>query len=241
MKILVAFLVLGACCTQVAVGQSPAPTTRTPILADLTVATNGTTSYGAASLVRLHSIGTRGKWKIGYGLRFTGASVSDGEFITAPALLTSGQEGPHVIFLETIEANLDTLTLSNSIYSLNAAFYLEYALSSRWGLGFNIDVVGFSFGPSATGVFQSSLTNPSRSIQTASPTSFNLLLGSESDLGSLNSELYATYLLNNRWTLRGGAGFLFSEVTTDRELTFENDRFRLKSLTFSLSARYRLN
>jgi hypothetical protein len=41
--------------------------------------------------------------------------------------------------------------------------------------------------------------------------------------------------------LSRGAGFLFSEVTTDRELTFENDRFRLKSLTFSFSARYRLN
>jgi hypothetical protein len=66
--------------------------------------------------------------------------------------------------------------------------------------------------------------------QTAKPTAFNLLLISDSDIGSLNSELYARYWINDRFAVRVGASFQFIEYKTDKNLTFENDRFRHKAL-----------
>jgi hypothetical protein len=58
----------------------------------------------------------------------------------------------------------------------------------------------------------------------------NALLISDNDRGSLNSELYGRYWLTDKIGLRAGASFQFTEYTTNRKLTFENDRFRNKIL-----------
>ena len=75
-------------------------------------------------------------------------------------------------------------------------------------------------------------------MQEAKPTVFNLLLVSDSDKGSLNSELYVRYKINPKISLRGGFNFQFNEYTTLRKLTFENDRFRAKNLLPLLAVSY---
>jgi len=70
-------------------------------------------------------------------------------------------------------------------------------------------------------------------VENSKPTAFNVLLISDNDRGSLNSELYGKYYLNDTWGIKLGVQFLFTEYTTDTEVQQfpePNDRFRNKSL-----------
>jgi len=187
---------------------------------------------GGSLALSYHSL-YGGRFKIGWGIRYTGFAGKSTELVTASAKLTYGKTNPSVLFSETIESNLDTLTLNKvQTNALNAVIILQFAISKRFEVGFNIDAIGFSFGAQQTGRFQSASESMAlnNSEQTAKPTAFNLLLISDNDLGNLNSELYARYWISERVALRAGLSFNFVEYTTDRKLTFDNDRFRYKSL-----------
>jgi YHS domain-containing protein len=208
-------------------------------MAELTVSGNGDQFTGAASWLHLYGVGKARKFRIGYGVRFNSYFSKDQEFITAPAKLTSKQEGPQVLFSETFEENLDTLKAGSvNVNSLNAAIYLQYDFNPKFQIGFNIDAIGFSFGKKSSGTIQSS--GYGNYAPSAKPYPFNLLLVSENDLGSLNSELYARYFFSPKWAVKAGASFLFSELQTERKDILNNDRYRNKSLTVMVGIAYRL-
>jgi hypothetical protein len=74
-------------------------------------------------------------------------------------------------------------------------------------------------------------------MEDGKPTAFNVLLISDNDHGTLNSELYAKYYFNEDWGIKIGAQFLFTEYTTDTEVQQfpePNDRFRNKSLMLAI-------
>ena len=80
-------------------------------------------------------------------------------------------------------------------------------------------------------------------MENAKPTSFNILLISDNDRGSLNSELYGKYYWNEKWGVKLAAQFLFTEYTTDTEVQQfpePNDRFRNKSLLIAAGISYKL-
>jgi hypothetical protein len=190
-----------------------------------------------------HGFGKKNqRFKIGYGLRvttYTGANVN---YTTAPALLTSKQEGPQVLFSKSYEENIDTLSFSNTqVNSLNITIQLGYALTSKLLLGFNIDAVGLTFGGQRTGSFSSSLpySNPNAN-QKATPTSYNVLLVSDNDIGTLNSEIFVRYWLSEKWAIKAGAMFLFTEYKTENRLTLNNDRFRNKTLMIMVGTSFKL-
>ncbi len=199
-------------------------------------------SEGAATIdwSHLHGLGKKNqRFKIGYGFRFTSYFGSNQNYTTAPALLTSKQEGPQVLFSETYDENIDTLTFSSvQVNCFNVSIHLQYSFTPKLELGFNIDAAGFSFGGKQTGTFVSS-QQPSNSVQKAKPTAFNLLLVSDNDIGSLNSEIFARYWLNKKWAVKAGAMFLFTEYTTENKLTFDNDRFRNKSLLLMIGTSFK--
>lgn len=210
--------------------------------ADLSVATNGNLSSIALTVNQLHGLGQSRRFKIGYGLRFTATTANQLDYITAPAKLTSGKQSIVALFTENINDNLDTLQLSKTqTNSLNISIHLEYGITRRLGVGFNIDGVGYSFGGKQSGKFisnrptRSSLHN---STQSAKVTSLNALLISDSDIGSLNSEAYVRYRVTPALSVRGGIGFQFTEYTTDRKLTLDNDRFRAKNAGIQLAVAY---
>jgi hypothetical protein len=186
----------------------------------------------AISASRLWGVGKQGRFKIGTGLRLTYYQQNDMQSITAPAALTSGEKGPQVIFLDNIASNLDTLTFPKvGVGYINIPVHLQYTFGKKLDLGFNIDVVGFSFGKKQTARFESSASaSLNNTQQSASPAAFNLLLISDNDLGSLNSELYARYWVTPQLGIRVGTSFQFVEYVTDNLLTFGNDRFRAKVL-----------
>ncbi len=208
--------------------------------ADLSVAAVGGFSP-ALSYNYNWGLGKRGKFKIGTGIRLTYFGGSNKDLITAPATLTSGERGPQVLFKETIVANLDTLRFGKvGVGYINIPIHLQYSFSKKFEIGFNIDVVGLSFGSKQSGTFYSSASKSlNKTTQSAKPTTFNLLLVSDNDLGSLNSEIYARYWLNDKIGLRAGLSFQFIEYTTDKKLTFENDRFRTKNLLPMLAVSYK--
>jgi hypothetical protein len=191
----------------------------------------------ALSWSHLHGIGKKKqKLQIGYGLRFTNFIAANKYFTTAPSKYTSDVQGLGTIFSETIEENIDTITTATALtFSLNLALYLQYTLTPKIDVGCNIDMVGVSFGPSKSFNVLSSVYDAGQEpVQRASPTAFNLLLTSDNDIGSLNSEFYARYKLNSRFSVRAGYAFFFSEYQTDNSLSFDdgrivNDRYRYKA------------
>ena len=185
----------------------------------------------ALSANHLWSLGKNKKFKAGLGLRLTNYFGTNQAYITAPAILTSGRTDPGVLFSETIEANLDTLTFSKAqSNSINLSIHLQYTIFKKFDLGFNIDAIGFSFGGSKNGIFKSSIAPAGTAIsQKAKPTSFNYLLVSDNDKGTLNSELFLRFWIKENMGIKIGLGFLFTEYTTVNKLTFNNSRFRNKS------------
>lgn len=187
------------------------------------------------------NLGKKRKIVVGFGGRFTSYLGKNQYYVTAPAKLTSGSTGPGVIFKENIEANMDTFLIKNAqVNSLNLLLTVGFNFSDRLVVRFNIDAIGFSFGKSTTGNY---INGSQGSIESSQPTSFNLLLISDNDKGSLNSEFFARYLLNEKWGIKGGAQFLFTEYTTDTEVQQfpePNDRFRNKSLLFMAGVFYKL-
>jgi hypothetical protein len=199
---------------------------------DIALAAGNSQFSGAFSWVHFHGVGKKQKFKIGYGVRYTGYTANNRDYITAPAKITAGQTGPQVLFTAIDLTKYDTITFSKSQHhAVNISINLQYSFTKKLEVGFNIDAVGFSFGPQQNGNFVSSV-RPANipQNQQAKPTPFNLLLVSDNDIGTLNSELYARYWITDKIGVRAGLSFLFTEYTTTNKLTDNNDRWRNKSL-----------
>jgi long-subunit fatty acid transport protein len=180
--------------------------------------------------------------KVGLGLggRITSYHGVNQYYITAPAELTSESTSPLVIFKENIPENIDSLLVKSSLLTaINVSINIHYQVTPKLMAGFNIDAIGFSFGNTVQGNYINGYTG---SITQGKPTGFNVLLISDNDRGSLNSELFARYQLTNKWGVKLGVTFLFTEYTTDTQIqTYPkaNDRFRNKSLMVGLGASYK--
>ena len=198
---------------------------------DAALSSNIAQSSAALSWVKFHPITKKMRFKLGYGLRFTSQTGKNLYYTTAPAILTSKQTGPQVLFSEIFYENIDTVFVSKAQNNaLNLSINLQYSLNEKLEFGFNIDALGVTFGAAATGTYSAYQSPLNNTIQSARPTPFNLLLVSDNDIGTLNSELYIRYWMNQKWALRAGASFLFTEYTTDNKLSLNNDRWRNKSL-----------
>jgi len=225
-----------ACCVQM---DGMCQTTRSKSLMDAGVAVGK--AEGTLEVLYNYdlALGKRRKIVAGFGGRFTTYVGKDQYFVTAPASITSGSTGPGVIFKENIEANMDSfLVASPQINAINLFLTLGYNPSDRLMLRFNIDLIGFSFGKRVKGTYiNGSVTQEAP----AGPTYFNLLLVSDNDLGSLNSELFVRYMVNNKWGIKAGIQFLFTEYSTDtnvQQFPEANDRFRNKSLMLGAGVSY---
>jgi hypothetical protein len=206
------------------------------------------TSQGsfAFSYVYNWKLGKNKRFEIGIGARNTLYLGTKTDFITAgPAKLTRTNTIPFLIFFAgQNEQNFDTLEVQRPlINSVNISANLGYHISPKFYAGFNIDVIGFSFGRKGSAVLKSNgfnFTEPA-----AKPTAFNVLLTGDHDKGSLNSEFFLRYQLNKKWSIKGVYQFLFVEYETDRVKQTAPDgtvvsRFRNKANNFGLGVSYHL-
>jgi len=204
---------------------------------DLAASAGSGTFSAALSWSHLHGLGKKKqRLQVGYGLRFTSFVAANKYYTTAPSKYTSSVQSLGTIFSETILENIDTIsTATASTYSLNIALHVSYNITQKIDVGLNIDAIGFSFGPKKTFNIISSVYDENQEpVQQGSPTSFNLLLTSDNDIGSLNSEFFVRYWITPKIGVRAGYTFLFSEYQTEKDLSFDdgrivNDRFRYKS------------
>jgi predicted porin len=186
-------------------------------------------------------LGKKQKLIIGVGPRFTSAFSSKQNTVTADTRLTTGSVSFGALFSEQQPQFIDTITFNKAqINALNIFVNIGYQVTPKLAIGFNIDAIGLSFGAKQAGVYVEKANLP----VTAKPTLLNLLLISDSDLGTLNSELYASYKINPKINLNAGLGFLFAEYTTDTKVQvtngISNDRFRNKGLGLMLGVKYNL-
>jgi hypothetical protein len=190
----------------------------------------------------LWNFGKKKQWQMGAGARLTNNFGNKNFFITAPAKLTSGKTGPGVFFADQIIPNIDSIYLLKSqTNALNITINFGYKINDKFSLGFNIDAIGFSFGGNQNATYYGN--GGAVGATTAKPTSFNLLLVSDNDLGTLNSEFFGQYNFNKKWAAKLGFQFLFTEYTTSTKVQTtpggqQNDRFRNKSGELSLGATY---
>lgn len=170
--------------------------------------------------------------KIGYGYRLTSFFSGEKNYLTAPAKLTTGKNSPLAMFAPIIENSIDTIRVNqSSVIYLNAKFALQYSIR-RIDVGFDIDVMGLSFGNTQKAQFRIQTIN-------TKPRLTNFLLIGDNDRGSINSEFYVRYWLNLRTAIRAGLSYQFIEYNSENPLDNNNDRFRAKimmpffALTFS--------
>lgn len=189
------------------------------------------------------TLGPRDRWEAGLGLRLTSAFGKDVEYITSgPAKYTRSFTTPVIIFFAgQLPENWDTLTVKNvNVNSLNISANVAFNFTEKWGLGFNIDLVGLSFGPSSDGTLESNRVEFQDNVK---PAVFNVLLTGDHDIGSLNSEFFLKYNFTEQWGARAVYQFLFTEFeTSSAEQTFfdgtKNNRFRNKANNFGLAVYY---
>ena len=177
---------------------------------------------GALSAWVYRGFGRKQNFLVGLGIRHTSHFSKNKDFITAPARFTSD------------EKNLDTLMLSGSIHSLNLALDLRYRLNSTFALGFNIDLVGLSFGPEQKGKLK-------EFNALAEPTKFNFLLVDDNDIGTINSEFYLACTFTEHLVGKAAFSYLYTEFTTAAKYitVIDNDRYRNKSMGLALGLQYR--
>jgi long-subunit fatty acid transport protein len=182
-------------------------------------------NQGSVSVDYFHlwKLGKAQKIEIGFGGRFTSYFGSSQYYSSAPASLAADEKKSDSLLLQSPQVN-----------ALNLAINLGYRISPKFGVGFNIDAIGFSFGGQKEGAYINGNLGQTAS---AKPTSFNILLVGNNDQGSLNSEFYARYFFKEKLAVKLAYQYLFTEYTTEtnvQQLPEPNDRFRNKAGLFSL-------
>lgn len=211
---------------------------------DLAATVGASQGSGAFSYLYNWRLGKKKKFEIGVGGRLTSYFGSKKDFISSgPAKYTRTFTTPFLIFFAgQQESNFDTLQVQRpQTNSLNAMVNLGYNFNTKWYAGFNIDVIGFTFGRKSGSVFT---RNGSTTTDVEStPAAFNLLLTGDHDKGSLNSEFYVRYQITPRLGLRGIYQFLFVEYEGGSvKQTYPdgktNNLFRNKSNNFGVGLTY---
>lgn len=122
------------------------------------------------------AFGKKKRILVGTGIRYTGYLGKDITFTSAPNELAIDL------------AKTDSLLAPTPVvHALNIPINLGYKFNDKLSLGFTIDVIGVSFGPTGSPSF---ITDGRATKVSAKPTPVNVLLVGNNDRGSLNSMFY---------------------------------------------------
>lgn len=215
------------------------------IFADITGTVGSSQGSVSASYVHNWKLWNKKKFEAGLGLRWTTYFGTKKDFVTAPAALARSSTIPFVIVFAGQETqNWDTLTVQRPlINALNISSNFGYNFNKHWYAGFNIDLIGVSFGRNTSSILTTNgktITEPS-----TKPSTFNLLLTGDNDKGTLNSEFFLKYNINNSFGIKATYQFLFTEykTTSVKQVAPDGttvDRFRNKVNAFGIGISYKL-
>lgn len=129
---------------------------------------------------------------------------------------------------------------SFSSMSFNVPLHASLRFSEKFGLGFNIDVIGLTFGKGGDKTSYLVSTPDQNQLYTkVEPSSLNLLLGGAADLGTLNSEFYLQYNIS-RIGIRAGYSIYFSEIKVENA-NLDVTRLRTTFGMGIIGARFRIS
>lgn len=191
----------------------------------------------AISFTQSWGLGKSNRFKVGYVARITPHFGGEANFRTAPAKFTSGTSSFSALFSDDIVSNIDTFRVSSfQTFAVNIGIVLQYAISNKLEVGFNIDATGKTWGTTVNGDLISKRNKrkfrDGSTTSSANPETWNFLLVSDSDIGSLNSEIYARYWVTNKIGIRAGISYQFVELTTEKKVEINgklNDTWRFKN------------
>ncbi|WP_375558645.1 hypothetical protein ACE193_12905 [Bernardetia sp. OM2101] len=205
----------------------------------------GAFGEGATSMTlgfsHLYGFGSSRRFKLGYGVRLSSFFGSDRKFTAAPPDLASEDNPQYFGVGETFFGVPSDSDNKSQLNAINLGLYTDYSITENVLVGFNIDVIGFSFGAKKEGTVYDE-RNASGLIgigaTSAKPTSFNALLVGDNDIGTLNSEFWIGYRIASNVMVRGAFSYLFTEYTTDGQYQDGNDRFRYKAAQGAVGVSY---
>lgn len=214
---------------------------------DLALSGRGSGFSPALSFSQQWGLGKSNRFKIGYLVRVTSYFGGAADFRTAPAKFTSGTSSFAALVADDIIANIDTFSVKSfQTNALNIGIILQYALSKKLEIGINIDATGKTWGSTVTGDLISRRNKrkfqDGSSTSSSNPDTYNFLLISDSDIGSLNSEIYARYWATDKIGIRAGLSFQFVELTTEKKVEIDgrlNDTWRYKALMPMVAVSYK--
>ncbi len=163
---------------------------------------------------------------IGTGARFNSFGGKD-------IYLVSSKAG---IYKTTDEDSI--LAPAPAIYSVNTFLNIGYQITPKLQAGFDIDVIGLSFGPNGSPTF---ISNGQEQTIKVNPTPINTLGINASNIGSLLSNIYVRYNITSRWGLCLSSQKTYAEIKTEEVLQTEpttNQRFRYVSRLVGLGVSY---
>ncbi|GAB3563509.1 hypothetical protein GCM10027578_07320 [Spirosoma luteolum] len=188
---------------------------------------------------QLLNIGQHKLFSVGWTLRF-GAFYGDNiNYTTAPARLTRGKTGFAALSADEIPANIETVRFDYAVLtSANVGVRAQINLG-RLELGGSADLIGLTLGRTRTGRFlnsagrfrvDSATTAPftgANAFQAARPTRFNARMLGDNDMGSLSTELFARFRINQRIAIKAGYQWQTTEMkVSNRDVVADNDRYR---------------
>lgn len=172
-------------------------------------------------------VGKNKKFFIGTGVRFTSVYGTAINFTSAPSSLAGDK------------LKEDTLLAPKpSVNALNVLINLGYNITPKLQAGFNIDVIGASFGSQGSPSF---ISNGVIQATKAKPAGFNVLLVGNNDRGTLNSEFYARYRFTDKFGAKIAYQYQFTELVTSTKIQtapVANDRFRNKAGLINIGFSY---
>jgi hypothetical protein len=174
--------------------------------------------------------GKKNKFYLGLGGRFIDAFSMGNEEI----YFTSAKAS-----LENDASKRDSLILiSPNSYSLNLSINGGYHFTPRFSIGGNIDIIGFTLGRKYNCIFISE-GNPSHA--SVKPTTFNNILFSKSDRGTLIAKIYLQYKMKNDYGIRVAYQKMLWEYIANsnvQTIPEQNNRFRNKVGMLNIGVSY---
>ena len=198
----------------------------------------------SAAYYQLINIGDRKLFAVGWNVRL-GAFYGDNlNYYTAPARLTREKTGFSALGAPLLIRNIDTVRYDYvTMTSANVGVRAQVNLG-RLTIGASADLLGLTFGKKRIGRYKSStgqyaiqgisgkdsttiFFQGANTFQSSRPSVLNIRLLGDNDRGTLSTEIYARYIINQQFGIKVAYQFLTTETTVaNRDVIADNNRFR---------------
>jgi hypothetical protein len=171
-----------------------------------------------ANIHYLHGIGRKSQWfSIGTGLRANVFNTKKRSYSTSSQALTRlNIGGSDTLYMPEVQTN-----------TINAYVAIKIHIKRGVDVHFNTDIGGINFGDSKDGYFRSYETDPvpPGTKYKSEPYAFNIHMPWSESWGSVMSEAYGAFKLNDVLMWRLGFNYFRNEYKIDRNIPMNGKRF----------------